>query len=152
MIGPISGHVGNRVGALVDGQLPPDEAERLWRHVAGCHRCSTRVEREGWVKQQLAGLASSWPTNAPLGLRAGLAHPAPLGAPQYLPPPALQRTADHRGALTVAVLGASSLGAAMIGVIALNMAADHPADRRTAVTSFQTQGAGSSLSRPRTQP
>lgn len=148
------GHVGNRVGALVDGQLPREEAERLWHHVHGCQRCSARVEREGWVKMQLAGLASSWPESAPLGLRAGLADRAPLGAPQYVAPaPESARAGDHRGALTVAVIGASSIGAAMIGVIALNVAApDRPADRRTAVTSFQTPAPGSVVSRPRPQP
>lgn len=139
------GHVGNRVGALVDGQLPREEAERLWRHVHGCRRCSERVEREAWVKVQLAGLASSWPESAPLGLRADLS-----GAPAYVPSlPAMTRSTDHRGVLTVAALGAGSLGAAMIGVIALNLAADHPADRSPVATSLQTHPASSTLSRTR---
>lgn len=145
------GHVGNKVGALVDGQLPREEAERLWHHVHGCRRCSARVEREGWVKMQLAGLASSWPASAPLGLREGLADRAPLGAVQ----PALavsDPVSDHRGLLTVAVLGAGSIGAAMVGVIALNVASDNAADRHPAVTSFQTPGPGSAVSRTRPQP
>lgn len=139
------GHVGNRVGALVDGQLPREEAERLWHHVHGCRRCSERVEREAWVKVQLAGLASSWPESAPLGLREGLS-----GAPSYAPTlPALARPSDHRGLVTVAALGAGSLGAAMIGVIALNLAADHPADRSPVATSLQTHPASSTVSRTR---
>ena len=32
------GHVGTRVSALVDGQLPAAEAERLWAHVHLCPR------------------------------------------------------------------------------------------------------------------
>ncbi|HSX67072.1 hypothetical protein [Nocardioides sp.] len=139
------GHVGNRVGALVDGQLPHEEAERLWHHVHGCRRCGERVEREAWVKMQLAGLASSWPESAPLGLREGLS-----GASAYAPSlPALAPGADHRGLLTVAVLGAGSIGAAMVGVIALNLAADRPADRSPAATSFQTPPATSTVSRTR---
>ena len=51
------GHVGARVSALIDGQLSPAEAERLWAHVHQCGLCRARVEREGWVKTQLAGLA-----------------------------------------------------------------------------------------------
>ena len=146
------GHVGSRVGALVDGQLPIEEAERLWHHVHGCRRCSERVEREGWVKMQLAGLATSWPASAPLGLREGSADAAPLGAPRYVPPPPVLQRTEHRGALTIAVLGAGSIGAAMIGVIALNRAADAPPDRRATVTSFQTQGVSSFASRTRQQP
>ena len=137
------GHVGNRVGALVDGQLPDEEAERLWHHVHGCRRCSERVEREAWVKTQLAGLASAWPESAPLGLREGLS-----GAPSYaslLPAPT--PPSDHRGLITVAALGAGSIGAAMMGVIALNVAADRPADRSPAATSLQTPPATSTVSR-----
>lgn len=145
------GHVGNKVGALVDGQLPPEEAERLWHHVHGCRRCSARVEREGWVKMQLAGLASTWPESAPLGLREGLTDRAPLGALQA-PLPALDPAADHRGLLTAAVLGAGSIGAAMIGVIALNVASDNPDERHPAVTSIQTPGTGSPVSRTSPQP
>jgi anti-sigma factor RsiW len=147
----VIGHVGNKVGALVDGQLPREEAERLWHHVNGCRRCSAKVEREGWVKMQLAGLASTWPESAPLGLREGLADRAPLGMP-HAPLPPLDPAAGHRGLLTVAVLGAGSLGAAMIGVIALNVASGDPHDGRTAVTSFQTPGTGSTASRTTPQP
>ena len=56
------GHVGSRAGALIDGQLPATFAERLWRHVHGCPTCRAEVEREGWVKTQLAGLALCRPT------------------------------------------------------------------------------------------
>ena len=52
------GHLGARASALLDGQLPPAEAERLWAHVHGCHLCRDLVEREGWVKTRLSGLAA----------------------------------------------------------------------------------------------
>ena len=51
------GHLGSRVSALLDGQLPPDETERAWAHVHTCHFCRDQVEREGWVKTRLAGLS-----------------------------------------------------------------------------------------------
>ncbi|TIC81652.1 hypothetical protein [Nocardioides sp. GY 10127] len=54
----IGGHLGNRAGALLDGQLPPAEAERWWAHVQGCHGCRDLVEREGWVKDRLSGLST----------------------------------------------------------------------------------------------
>ena len=40
------GHLGTRTSALLDGQLPAAEAERLWAHVHGCHLCRDLVERE----------------------------------------------------------------------------------------------------------
>jgi len=137
----VIGHVGSRVGALIDGQLPLYEAERLWSHVHGCQRCRARVEREGWVKMQLAGLASTWPVSAPLGLRAGIAEGTPRqDQPQaaHGAPAAGRPMTDHRGLVTVAVVGATSLGAAMVGVIAMSVVSEGPTDRGPAVTSFQT--------------
>lgn len=52
-------HVGQRVGALVDGQLSRGQAERLWAHVHTCSACQWAVEREGWVKRELARLSIS---------------------------------------------------------------------------------------------
>lgn len=135
------GHVGSRVGALVDGQLPLQEAERLWGHVHGCARCRARVEREGWVKMQLAGLASTWPVSAPLGLRAGIAEGASLAGGVPVAQGAAvggRPSPDHRGLVTVAVVGATSLGAAMVGVIAMSVTSQGPTDGGPAVTSFQT--------------
>ena len=37
------GHVGTRVSALVDGQLPSAEADRLWAHVHVCPLCRAEV-------------------------------------------------------------------------------------------------------------
>ena len=51
------GHLGSRVSALLDGQMSPAETERAWEHVHSCHACRDLVEREGWVKTRLAGLA-----------------------------------------------------------------------------------------------
>src|SRR4051812_1640158 len=41
------GHLGDRVSALLDGQLTPAEEERAWSHVHDCHQCRDLVEREG---------------------------------------------------------------------------------------------------------
>jgi anti-sigma factor RsiW len=150
-MGPVIGHVGSRVGALVDGQLPADESERLWVHVHSCRRCRASVEREGWVKMQLAGLASSWPASAPLGLRQGLAAPAPAAPAAPAPPTAASRSAaDHRGLVTVAVLGAGSIGAAMVGVIALSVTATGPDPARRVTTSFETTTISTVPARART--
>lgn len=49
-------HLGDRVAPLVDGQLPPDQAEKATMHVASCDRCRAAVEAERQTKQRLAAL------------------------------------------------------------------------------------------------
>lgn len=130
------GHVGAKVSALIDGQLPAAESERLWNHVHGCAWCREHVEREGWIKTRLAGLGGE------------CAQPAP---PNYLHSVLCQSarydTADaaadlpHNGVrrrtVAVAVAGAGSVGAAMIGVFALTFPAGTPSvDRRGPTTSL----------------
>ena len=58
----LSGHIGTKASALVDGQLSPSEEERAWSHVLTCPGCRRAVEHEGWVKRQLGSLSG-----APLG-------------------------------------------------------------------------------------
>ncbi|WP_148572708.1 anti-sigma factor family protein [Nocardioides caldifontis] len=53
-----SRHLGSTVSAMVDGQLPPAELDRAWRHVLGCASCRAEVEREMWLKQRLASLGA----------------------------------------------------------------------------------------------
>lgn len=133
------GHLGSRVSALLDGQLPPDEAERAWAHVHVCHACRDQVEREGWVKTRLAGLSFGG-TSAPEHLKGSLlgGPGAPAGPPgdAYL---AFPRD-DHRTRRNVgiAALGGGAVGAAVMGVLALGVApADAPQiDRRAPVTNL----------------
>ncbi|MDT0202108.1 zf-HC2 domain-containing protein [Nocardioides sp. AE5] len=129
------GHIGSRVSALVDGQLPPGEAERLWAHAVRCERCSDAIAREGWVKTRLAGLrqdACTPPT--PSDLASALRHPeSRCAAPAE---DCLGTSAVRRHPVAVAVLGAGSVGAAMIGVLALALPATGPTpDRRGPATS-----------------
>ena len=132
------GHLGSRVSALLDGQLPPDEAERAWAHVHSCHFCRDQVEREGWVKTRLAGL-SFGAANAPAHLKGSL-----RGGPVSLPPGdaylALARHADQRPRRNAGLvaLGGGALGAAVMGFLDLGVApADAPSmDRRAPVTNL----------------
>ena len=55
----LSGHIGAKASALIDGQLSPDEEERAWSHVLACPGCRSQVEREGWTKRQLGTLTAS---------------------------------------------------------------------------------------------
>ncbi len=59
-LGALGGHLGGpAVSALVDGQLDEESTERAWSHVMGCASCGRAVEREGWVKRQLAQMAGT---------------------------------------------------------------------------------------------
>ncbi|MBB3041290.1 hypothetical protein [Nocardioides soli] len=138
MIGP--GHLGPRVSALLDGQLSAEDTERAWTHVHQCHTCRDQVEREGWVKTRLAGLAYGT-TAAPLGLKGSL-----LGALPALP--ALPGEAylvedrdSRRRQLGLVALGGGAVGAAFMGILALGVApADAPTiDRRAPATITQTR-------------
>lgn len=136
------GHLGPRVSALLDGQLPPAEAERAWAHVHRCHVCRDAVEREGWVKTRLAGLGG---TAAPPHLKGSLL--AGAGAP--LPTVDLSDESSRRTSLVV--VGGSAVGVALLGVLAVGLTVGSdapPADRRPPVTNLS----GSESARPSPSP
>lgn len=124
------GHVGARVSALIDGQLSRAESDRLWAHVHQCPLCRAQVEREGWVKTQLAGLALSCPQPpAPHELKGALSGVASAWSTPPAPPAGT--VAERRRMMTFAAIGAGSIGAAMVGVIAMSVPAETPGvDRR----------------------
>ena len=131
-------HVGSRVGALVDGQLPPAQAERAWAHVHSCATCRAAVEREGWIKRELACL--SWAT--PPAPRSVLAAPPLTAGTELWPTLPATATDRPRRLAGLAAIGAGSVGAAMFGVLVLGAApAQAPEqDRRLPVTNLETPG------------
>lgn len=114
------GHLGSRASALLDGRMTPAEEERAWSHVHGCHACRDLVEREGWIKTQLAGwsvLAGRPVTSLKDRLLAD-----PVAAARYPNhPPAVEQIDAHRRP-GVALFGVGAVGAAMLGVLALGAA------------------------------
>ncbi|MDO8151661.1 zf-HC2 domain-containing protein [Isoptericola sp. b408] len=58
----MSAHLGDRVSALADGQLPPGEAERALAHVACCPLCSAELESARAARRRLASAADVHPT------------------------------------------------------------------------------------------
>lgn len=144
------GHLGTKVAALVDGQIPHLEAERLWEHVMSCASCHAAVEREGWVKTRLAGLRHDpRQPEAPNYLRAVLCEPpAPVGrVPGDFE--VARAGASRRRTMTVAVLGAGSVGAAVVGVLALTVPTQPPlGDRRGPATSLTRATDAPATARP----
>jgi hypothetical protein len=120
----LGGHLGNRTSALLDGQLPFDEAERAWAHVQQCHTCRDHVEREGWIKRRLAGLSYDVGTTASDRLKGSL-----LGASELTPGECFLGGDHHRRNVALAAVGGSAVGAAVMGVLALGAA---PASAPTA--------------------
>jgi hypothetical protein len=125
------GHLGDRVSALLDGQMAPAEEERAWAHVHACHQCRDLVEREGWVKTRLAGLSFDTAC-APSSFKESLLASMSAGLPPgdvYL---ATSRDPRPRRVSLVA-LGGGAAGAAVMGVLALGAApADAPTIQRPA--------------------
>ena len=100
VIGPVIGHLGPRVSALLDGQLSPADEERAWEHVHSCHQCRDAVEREGWVKTRLATMQYAGSDGAvpPQGLAALPGDRHRLGRPARRRPGRRRRGAAGRGA------------------------------------------------------
>lgn len=127
------GHLGRRVSDLLDGQLPPAEADAAWAHVHVCPACRDEVEREGWVKTRLSTLSfDDGPSAcAPDRLKGALLGMPPagcfLGGPAPHPGGDLtNRARSRRAAAGFAALGGGAAGAAVMGVLALGSAP--PAD------------------------
>jgi anti-sigma factor RsiW len=113
MILKLHGHIGSHASALIDGQLSPAEEERAWNHVLGCPGCRRLVEREGWIKQRLAGLAGPSPVVAPAGLMGALYDVNAWAAVDEI-----ERRSRRRRAAT-ALVGAGSVGVAVIAMMAV---------------------------------
>jgi len=109
----LHGHIGSTASALVDGQLSPADEERAWKHVLGCPGCRRLVEREGWLKQRLAGLAGPSSFAAPPGLMGSL-----YDVDAWATVDAIERRSTRRRTAT-ALVGAGSVGFAVMAVMAV---------------------------------
>jgi len=136
----LQGHLGSTVSALVDGQLDAETAERAWQHVHGCLECRRLVEREGWVKRRLAQA-----TGSPRGARADEPPDSLVGSLLHLDATALawaeareiEDSARMRRRLGIALAGAGSVSAAVIGLTALGGLPVGPGDGHTPASSLR---------------
>jgi len=142
VITPGMGHLGSRVSALLDGQLSAEETERAWTHVHSCHTCRDQVEREGWLKRRLAGLAFDVASpSAPADLKGSLLGVGPGGPGGRVTPYSFAAGASRTrtvGLAGIAALGGGAVGAAVVGALVLGVGpADAPGlDRTPPVTSI----------------
>jgi anti-sigma factor RsiW len=121
----LNGHLGSSVSALVDGQLDAESAERAWAHVATCPPCRQLVEREGWVKRQLAQIAGGSgatvqePPDQLVGSLLDL-DPSTVGWSEWSEWTEAERTQRVRRRAGLVLIGAGSVSAAVLGLTALS--------------------------------
>jgi len=107
----LSGHIGSKVSALVDGQLPPSEEERAWSHVLTCPGCRRLVEHEGWTKRQLGTLCGSPVMDPPPQLLGSLYAVDAWSAVDEI------EKRSRRRRTTVVLVGGGAVGAAVLGLV-----------------------------------
>ena len=62
-------HLGDRLSALVDGELSGAELDRAHAHLAGCEPCRTEAAELRALKQKLRGLMDGAPAEAAMTRR-----------------------------------------------------------------------------------
>ncbi|KAA1422664.1 hypothetical protein FE697_010785 [Mumia zhuanghuii] len=107
-------HLGDRVAAYVDGQLPADEASRADSHLATCEACREAVRAQRALKRRMTGLGA---TPAPsTTLLSALSDPERLAAAG--PPSRLTVIFDHLVVrATIAATGATAVLAGIAYVV-----------------------------------
>jgi len=107
----LSGHIGSKVSALVDGQLPPADEERAWSHVLTCPGCRRLVEHEGWAKRQLGALRASSVTEPPPQLIGSL-----YAVDAWSAVDEIEKRSRRRRTAAVLV-GGGAVGACVLGLV-----------------------------------
>lgn len=62
-------HLGDRLSALIDGELDGSERDRAHAHLAGCEQCRVEAAELRALKQKLRGLVSGAPAEAAMTRR-----------------------------------------------------------------------------------
>jgi len=107
----LSGHIGTKASALVDGQLPPAEAERAWSHVLTCPGCRRLVEHEGWVKRRLGCLSAPESVDPPPQLLGSL-----YAVDAWSAVDEIEKQSRRRRTAAV-VVGSGAVGACVLGLL-----------------------------------
>ena len=114
------GHLGQSVSALVDGQLDPESTERAWEHVLACPPCRRLVEREGWVKRQLAEMAGGAAATPPPHLVGSLQGLDAEVQQAWDAVGEIEHSARGRRRIGIAAVGVGSVSAAVLGLSTLS--------------------------------
>lgn len=115
----LGGHLGTSVSALVDGQLDHESSERAWAHVLHCPPCRRLVEREGWVKRQLAEMAGHPRPDKPSDQLVGSLLHLDEARTAWSDVHQIEERGRGRRRAGIALVGAGSVSAAVFGLSAL---------------------------------
>ncbi|WP_084468555.1 anti-sigma factor family protein [Nocardiopsis trehalosi] len=80
-------HMGERLSALVDGELGHADRDRALRHLASCESCRFEAEMLRRLKRRLHGLDAPQPSTDFMGRLAALSAAPPSADPPFGPPP-----------------------------------------------------------------
>ncbi|MGH3320746.1 MAG: anti-sigma factor family protein [Streptosporangiaceae bacterium] len=89
-------HLGERLTALIDGELDHDARDRVLAHLALCDECRVEADSQRALKRALSGLGGPPPSDALVGKLRSLAEPGPP-----LPPPTRPLPGRSRGPRSV---------------------------------------------------
>lgn len=173
-------HLGDRMAALVDGELGHEARDRALAHLAGCPSCRVTVEAERRLKGSLRGLPAPDVPDELVGRLLALSEPGepmpprrgsmpgtrqpptlpppgrrPTGGP-YTVPPGSRRPARSRRLRRVAVLSGSAFtvaGFALGAAFLLGAPQGEPgAPLAPPVTTFSVEHAATTNGLPLTDP
>ena len=113
-------HLGDRISALVDGELDHDARDRALAHIASCPRCRAAVDEERWLKSRLHRLPATEPSAT---LLSALFAAPRVPAQRQLEP---VRDAERGPRVTLVLAGAGSVSAAMLTLAYLLGGSDAP--------------------------
>jgi len=93
-------HLGDRLSALVDGELDGAERDRAYAHLASCEQCRTEAAELRALKKKLRALISGAPAEAAMTRRliAMTGPGGPLPPRRRLPRPAARRPGSRGSA------------------------------------------------------
>ena len=97
-------HLGDRLTALVDGELDHDERDRVLAHLAGCDQCRAEADAQRRLKQRLRSLGDAAPSPQLLtslyamGEPGGPIPPRARSMPGAAKPPVVARPTARRPA------------------------------------------------------
>jgi anti-sigma factor RsiW len=95
-------HLGDRLSALVDGELGHDERDRVLAHLAGCDQCRAEADAQRRLKQRLRSLGDAAPSPELLTRLYSMGEPGGPIPPRARPmpgaakPPVVGRPSSHR--------------------------------------------------------
>ncbi|NLU67302.1 zf-HC2 domain-containing protein [Streptomyces sp. HNM0574] len=102
---PAEAHLGDRLAALVDGELGHDARERVLAHLATCHSCKAEADAQRSLKSVFADAAPPPPSDGLLARLQGL----PAGGPEGPPGPGGPGLPHHGSANAPGGYGSSPL-------------------------------------------